>query len=194
MPRTSVIRDTQIAAALSGVSTDVTTVTDYSSSINSTAAFTKNGSHPMTASIAKGIEFDKTISISNGIIEKYDNFTFKFNKPGLYKIDYRVTAFIHENNAIKDLHIRPSVSDTLTGTGEFLNFSDFGIITTRKTVQISSNVDKASPHAIDSIHDSCRYKYDGTGDIYFKLLTWGPNTPESFIDADAILSFTYLSS
>ena len=193
-PITTVVRDTQISSALNGVSAGVTTVTDYSSFINSSATFTKTGSHPLIASIAKGVEFDEMISISNGIVEQYDNFTFKFNTPGVYRIDYRVTAFIHENNAIQDLHIRPSVSDTLTGTGEFLNFSDFEIITTRKIVQTSSNVDKASPHAVDSIYDSCVYRYDGNGDIYFKLLAWGPNTPDSFIGAGATLIFTYLSS
>lgn len=190
----SVIRDTQIATALNSVSTDVTTVTDYSSFINSSATFTKTGSHQLIASIAKGVEFDEMISISNGIVEQYDNFTFKFNTPGVYRIDYRVTAFIHENNGVQDLNIRPSVSDTLTVTGEFLNFSDFEIITTRKRVQTSSNVDKASPHAVDSIYDSCVYRYDGYGDIYFKLLAWGPNTADSFIGAGATLIFTYLSS
>lgn len=173
---------------------NVTTVTDYSSFINSSATFTKTAAHLLIDSIAKGVEFDEMISISNGIVEQYDNFTFKFNTPGIYRIDYRVTAFIHENNAIHDLLIRPSVSDTLTGTGEFLNFSDFEIITTRKRVQTSSNVDKASPHAVDSIYDSCVYRYDGNGDIYFKLLAWGPNTPDSFIGAGATLIFTYLSS
>lgn len=140
------------------------------------------------------MEFDETISISNGLVEQYDNFTFKFNKPGVYKIDYRVTTFIHENNGIQDLHIRPSVSDTLTVSSEFPNFSDFGIITTRKRVQTSGNVDKASQHAVDSIYDSCVYRYDGNGDIYFKLLAWGPNTPDSFIGTGATLIFTYLSS
>lgn len=69
-----VVRDTQISSALNGV-------TDYSLFINSSATFTKSGSHPLTASIAKGMEFDETISISNGIVEQYDNFTFKFNTP-----------------------------------------------------------------------------------------------------------------
>lgn len=188
------VRDTQIASALSEVSASVKTLTDYSSVINSSGTFTKNGTHVLTAPIAKGVEFDEIISISNGIVEQYDNFTFKINIPGVYRIDYRVTAFIHENNAIQDLLIRPSVSHTLTGTGEFLNFSDFEIITTRKRVQTSSNVDKASPHAVDSIYDSCVYRYDGNGDIYFKLLAWGPNTPDSFIGSGATLIFTYLSS
>jgi len=204
----SVVRDSQIKAALTDVSTDiitvtselndvsidVTTVTNYSSSINSSAIFKKNVSHPLISTIVKGVEFDETISISNEIVEQFDTYTFKFNKPGIYKIDYHVTAYIHEDNGIQDLLIRPSVSDTLTGTGEFLNFSDFGIITTRKKVQTSSHVDKASPHAVDSIYDSCVYRYDGNGDIYFKLLAWGPNTPESYIEAGATLIFTYLSS
>ena len=193
-PITNVLRDTQISAALNNVSTDVITVTDYSSSINASATFTKTGSHPLISSISKGVEFDETISISNGIVEQYDNFTIKFNTPGVYRIDYRITVFIHENNGIQDLQIRPSVSDTLTVAGEFLNFSDFEIITTRKRVQTSSNVDKASPHAVDSIYDYCVYRYDGNGDIYFKLLAWGPNTPDSFIGSGATLIFTYLSS
>ena len=194
MSPTSLARDTQISSAINSISSNVTIVTDYSSFINSAATFKKNGSHSLIASIEKGVEFDETISISNGIIEQYDTFTIKFNTPGVYKIEYRVTVFIHENNAIQDLHIRPSVSDTLTGSGEFLNFSDFGIITTRKLVQTSSNVDKASPQAVDSIYDSCVYRYDGNGDIYFKLLAWGPNTGDSFIGAGATLIFTYLSS
>ncbi len=51
MSPTTVVRDTQITSALNGVSVDVTTVTDYSSFINSSATFTKNGSHPLIASI-----------------------------------------------------------------------------------------------------------------------------------------------
>ena len=142
-----ILRDIQISTALKNV-------TGYSTSINASATFTKTGSHILTASPPKGVEYDQTISISTGIVEKYDNFTFKFNTPGLYRIDYRVTAFINQNNTVADLIIRPSVSDNLTDNGEFLNITDFGIITTRKTVQTSSNADKVY-QAVDSIYDSC---------------------------------------
>ena len=40
-PITNAVRDTQISTALNNISTDVITVTDYSSSINSSATFTK---------------------------------------------------------------------------------------------------------------------------------------------------------
>lgn len=196
-PITTIVRDAQISAALNNLSTGVTMVEDYSSYLNSHAAFGKTGSHVMDEnvnSLKKGIEFDKTTSISKEIIERYDNFTFKFKTPGVYRIDYHVTANIASNNTVATFHIRPSVSDTLINNGEFLNIQDFGIMTTLKTVQVSSNVDKISPHAIDSIYDSCTYRYNGNGDMYFKLLAWGPNTIESFIGADATLIFTYLSS
>ena len=194
MSITNLIRDIQLSDSLSIVKNDIKTVTDYSSFINSSAIFKKNGSHLLISSIAKGLEFDVTITINNKIVEQYDNFTIKFNIPGVYKIEYRVTAFIHENNSVQDLLIRPSVSDTLTSDGEFLNFSDYGIITTRKKVQITSNIDKTSGHAVDSIYDSCIYRYDGNTNIYFKLMAFGPNTSESFIESGATLIFTYLSS
>lgn len=196
-PITTIVRDTQISATLNNLSTGVTTVEDYSSFLNSHAAFGKTGSHIMDEelnSLKKGIGFDHTISISKEIIEQYDNFTFKFKTPGVYRIDYRVTAHIGPNNTVATFHIRPSVSDTLTNNGEFLNIQDFGIMTTLKTIQIASNVDKILPYAIDSIYDSCTYTYDGNGDMYFKLLAWGPNQNDSFIGADATLIFTYLSS
>ena len=188
MSPTYLLRDSQITAALNNILTN-------SSFINSSATFTKSNAHKFAMiGVEKGVEFNETISISNEIIEQHDTFTFKFNIPGVYRIDYRLTMFIHENNAVQDLHIRPSVSDTLTDTDEFLNYSDFGIITTRKLVQTSSNVDKVSDHAVDSIYDSCVYRYDGNGDIYFKLLAWGPTTQQSYIESGATLIFTYLSS
>lgn len=183
--RTLITRDVQFSSKLK-------TVTDYSSSINKSAIYETPGAHSLILPIARGVEFSETIS--NGMVEQYDNFTIKFNTPGLYKIDYRVTAYIHESNGVPDLHIRPSVSTTLTDTGEFPNFSDYGIITSRKRVQTSSMKDIASPHAVDSIYDSCIYRYDGNEDIYFKLLIWGPNTVESFVEPGATLIFTYLSS
>ena len=74
MSPTFLLRDAQITSVLNNISTTVTTVTDYSSFINSSATFTKNGSHSLIAPIAKGVEFDETISISNEIIEQHDTF------------------------------------------------------------------------------------------------------------------------
>ena len=193
MTVTEILKDIKIASSLDKLSTAIENLFDYGNIINSYAIFRKSGSQSLFSNLNKGVEFNETITISNGIVEQHDTFTFKFKIPGAYRIDYRVTVSIHENNNVPNIYIIPSVSSTLTASGEFLNYSDFGIITTRKRVQTSSNVDKLSPHAVDSIYDSCIYVYDGTPEIYFKLLAWGPNTADSYINSDATLTFTYLS-
>lgn len=186
MSPTSLVRDAQISAALINISRN-----------NSSAIFTTNNSHSFAEAntpIEKGVGFSEQFYISNRIVERHDEFTIKFNTPGVYRIDYSITVFIHQNNTVPDLQIQPSVSNTLTEDGKFEDYASLGIKTTRKTVQISANTDKVSDHAVDSIYDSCVYRYDGNGDIYFKLLVWGPNTQESYIVAGATLFFTYLSS
>ena len=158
---------------------------------NSFSDYGSNSSHTLTSSIPKGLAFGGGFVSNDAPVLQYDNYTFKFNKRGVYRIDYRVTANIHENNNVSSLFIRPSVSTTLTASGEFLNYSDFGIQTTRKRVQTTTNIE-ASPYAVDTICDYCFYTYNDSADTYFKLLVWGPNTSQSYIEAGARVTFTLI--
>lgn len=180
MPRLSLVRYIQMSTAIER-------------SKNRTSVFTNSGSsYPLVNTTEKGHGFDTSVSTSSEIIEKYDDFTFKFKKPGIYKIEFRITAVIDENNDVGKLIVRPSVSNNITQSGHFPNFSDYGIGDTEIQVKYSENSDA---RYVDKtpISDYRIYTYNGNEDVYFKLILFGP-TGSSNIQPGAILSFTYLSS
>ena len=165
---------------------------DHLTKKTSTASFKKTSPHHYnTDAIEKGVEFDEDICVSTGIVEKYDNSTFILTQKGVYKIEYSFTINIHNTNLNQDHFIRPMIQSNLTVDSNFENYEDGALTTTRTRIQTSSNLE-ASPSAVDTIHDSCVFRFDGPEGAFLKLASWGANSNLSYIEPGASFTITYI--
>jgi hypothetical protein len=181
------IRDLQVTQKLS-------TTTLTANAINSCSICSSTESYTFGKSgndIAKGVPCNTDVLSDNTVVDRVNQNTLRFQTKGLYLISFTCNSYISDTNAVAGLIIRFATDDSLVNEDEFSDFATTGIKSFQANVQISTDADKRSTHAVQSHYFSYYHRYTGTNPL-FKVFVFGPNEAVSFLESGFTLVITYM--
>lgn len=166
--------------------------TDIIDVIGSQVSFKNQGSYIPYLSSTKDLGYDTDTIIQNSIIEKISNTLFRILKVGLIRIDITFTSFIHHTNTAPTLTTKIVTGNNFTGDQIDTPVT---LVEYKKEVQVASDTDVRTDHAVETTVYTYHYYFDGTTNEndYIKIKVEGPNTADSFIEAGYTLTFTLLT-